>query len=71
MFFFIPNAIISSVNVSLWSIKNGANRTIKGHVALDWALWLRNECGWKDVLKVEYNDPHKYASKLCGFPFTL
>ena len=27
--------------------------------------------GWKDVLKVEYNDPHKFASKLGGFPFTL
>ena len=29
--------------------------------------------GWKDVLKVhvEYNDPHKFASKLRGFPFTL
>ena len=26
--------------------------------------------GWKDVLKVEYNDPHKFASKLRGFPFT-
>ena len=23
--------------------------------------------GWKDVLKVEYNDLHKYASKLRGF----
>ena len=27
--------------------------------------------GWKDVLKVEYNDPHKYASVLHGFPFAL
>ena len=27
--------------------------------------------GQKDVLKVEYNDPHKYASKLYRFPFTL
>ena len=27
--------------------------------------------GWKDVLKVENNNPHKYASKLRGFPFTL
>ena len=25
----------------------------------------------KNVLKVEYNDLHKYASKLRGFPFTL
>ena len=22
---------------------------------------------WKDVFKLEYNDPHKYATKLCGF----
>ncbi len=29
-----------------------------------------NEHGWKDVLKVEYNDAHKHASKLCGSPFT-
>ena len=27
--------------------------------------------GLKDVVKVEYNDPHKHASKLHGFPFTL
>ena len=27
--------------------------------------------GWKDVLKVEHNDPHKFASKLRGFPFTV
>ena len=27
--------------------------------------------GWKDVLKVEYNDPHTFATKLGGFPFTL
>ena len=24
----------------------------------------------KDVLKVEYNDPHKYHSNWHGFPFT-
>ena len=24
-----------------------------------------------DVLKVEYNDPHKFASQLRVFPFTL
>ena len=22
---------------------------------------------WKDALKVEHNDPHEYALKLCGF----
>ena len=27
--------------------------------------------GWKDVLKVENNDPHKFASKLLGFLFAL
>ena len=27
--------------------------------------------GWKDVFKVEYNDPHKFAPKLRGFPFTV
>ena len=27
--------------------------------------------GWKDNLKVEYNDPHKFAAKLRGFPFTV
>ena len=32
-------------------------------------LW--NAHGWKDVLKVEYNDPHKFASKLRGFYFTV
>ena len=26
--------------------------------------------GWKDVVKVEQNDPLKHASKLHGFPFT-
>ena len=26
---------------------------------------------WEDVLQVEYNDPHKFASKLRGFHFTL
>ena len=24
-----------------------------------------------NALKVEYNDPQKYALKICGFPFTL
>ena len=24
----------------------------------------------KEAVKVEYNDPHKHASKLHGFPFT-
>ncbi len=53
----------------------------KGTRYLDRAIWAKqkrllyelkwNEYGWKDVLKVEYNDPHKYASKLCGFPFSL
>ena len=27
--------------------------------------------GWQDVLKVKYNDPHKFVSKLPGFPFAL
>ena len=27
--------------------------------------------GWKDMLKVEYNDPHKFASELRDFPFAL
>ena len=27
--------------------------------------------GWQDILKVEYNDPHKFASKLPGFLFTV
>ena len=27
--------------------------------------------GRKDVLKVEYDNPHKHASKLRRFPFTL
>ena len=27
--------------------------------------------GYKDVVKVENNDPHKVASKLRGFPVTL
>ena len=53
---------------------------LKEHVALDRSKWslkslcnrlLQNAYGQKDVLKVEYNDPHKFASKLHGFPFTL
>ena len=54
---------------------------LKEHVALDRTTrsirsicnnrLLKNAYGWKDVLKVEYNDPHKFASKLPGFPFTL
>ena len=27
--------------------------------------------GWKDVVKVKYNDPHKFAFKLRGFPFAV
>ena len=42
--------------------------TLKEHVALDWTIL--NAYGWKDVLKVEYNDPHKFASKLRGFPYS-
>ena len=47
-------------------------------VALDRSSWflksvynrlLQNACGYKDVLKVEYNDPHKFASKLHVFSF--
>ncbi len=30
---------------------------------------IEYEYGWKDILKVEYNDAHKHASRLCGFPF--
>ena len=54
--------------------------TLKEHVALDRSSWssksvcnrlLQNTHGYKDDLKVEYNDPHKFASKLRGFPFTL
>ena len=53
---------------------------LKEHVALDRTSWsvksvcnrlLKNAYGWKDVLKVEYNDPRKFASKLNGFPFAL
>ena len=50
---------------------------LKEHVALDRTNWsIKSVCqpfvyGWKDVLKVEYNDPDKFASKLRGFPFTL
>ena len=54
--------------------------SLKEPVALDRTSWsikslcnclLQNAYDWKDVLKVEYNDPHKFASKLHGFPFTL
>ena len=34
-------------------------------------VFLYNAYGWKDVLKVEYNGPHTFASKLRGFPFTV
>ena len=55
---------------------------LKEHVALDRTSWsiksvcnsfLQNAytCSWKDVLKVEYNYPHKFASKSRGFPFTV
>ena len=49
---------------------------LKEHIALDRTSWsmksvwnrlLWNAYGYKDVLKVEYNDPHKYHSKLHGF----
>jgi hypothetical protein len=49
-------------------------QTIKGTYALDRMSWsIKSVCnpGWKDVLKVEYNDPHKMASKLRGFPVTV
>ena len=53
---------------------------LKEHIALDWSSWsiksvcsrfLYNVYGWKDFLKVEYNGPHTFASKLRGFPFTV
>ena len=53
---------------------------LKEQVALDRTSWsiksvcncfLSNAYGWKDVFKVEYNDPHKFASQLRGFPFTV
>ena len=52
------------------------NIPLKGHIALDWASWsIKNVCCkcicLKDVLKVEYNDLHKYVLKLHGFPFRL
>ena len=34
-------------------------------------VFYKNAVGWKDVVKVEYNDPHKFASKLSGFLFTV
>ena len=40
--------------------------TLIEHVALDWTSW-----SIKSVLKEEYIDPHKFASKLRGFPFTV
>ena len=55
-------------------------KKLKEHVALDRSSWslksvcnrlLQNAYGYKDDLKVKYNDPHKFASKLRGFPFTL
>ena len=56
-------------------------KILKEHVALDRTSWsVKSVCnrffikciyGWKDVLKVEYNDPHKHASKLHAFPFAL
>ena len=50
---------------------------LKEHVALDRSSWSiksvfnKMHMGRKDVLKVEYNDPHKFASKLRCFPFTV
>ena len=54
---------------------------LKEHVALDRTSWSEkknslkllviNAYVWKNVLKVEYNDSHKFASKLLGFPFAL
>ena len=42
-----------------WSVKSVYNRLVIK------CIWLRR------CLKVEYNDPHKFASKLHGFSFTL
>ena len=41
---------------STWSFKSVCNRLFRMH-------------GWKDVLKVEYNDPHKHVSIMHGFSF--
>ena len=42
--------------------------SLKEHVALDQSSWsLKSICN----RLVEYNDPHKFASKLRGFPITL
>ena len=52
---------------------------LKEHVALDRSTWsLKIVCNRllymhmirKIFFKVKYNDPHKYHSKLRGFPFT-
>ena len=54
--------------------------TLKEHVALHRASWSLKSvwnpfvliCMYKiDNLEVEYNDPHKHACKLYGFPYTL
>ena len=50
---------------------------LKEHIALDRSSWslkivcnrlLQNAYGQKDILKVEYNDPYMYHSKLRDFP---
>ena len=60
--------------------ENPGLETLKEHVAWDRTSWsiksicnrlLQNAYGWKDVLKVEYNDPHEFALKLRVFPITL
>ena len=52
-------------------------KTLKERVALDRTSWsietvfYKKHMVEKNVLKVEYNDPHKLSSKLRGFLFTV
>ena len=68
---------ISDIVVLLF--ENPAGTELKEHVAWDRSPWslkcvcnrlLYNSYDYKDILKGECNDPHKYHSKLRGFPFT-
>ena len=63
--------ISSSQNQLLWVFcYQYVDFPLSLYVALDRSSWSLKSV-IKDELKVEYNDPHKFASKLRSFPFML
>ena len=64
LMFYMYSLVLKDWNTLPWIGRVGQNKSVCNR-------FLYNAYGWKDVLKVEYNDPHKFASKSRGFPSTV